>query len=185
MLQYAPLSLLLGTALQVCLSSAKQRSRIASPILQATFSLMKPEVLLTFFCEGMLVVHVQLGHKDPQVISCKAAFQSVVSQPALMWRDFPPQVQNLAVLFTELHEIPVCSFFQPCWVNYLNGSTTLTCQPLLPVLRYSKLSKPVLSHVIQLINEDVKQRAQLTPWVKTYKLAFSGSRLLLVTSKFK
>ncbi|KAK4832340.1 hypothetical protein QYF61_021869 [Mycteria americana] len=76
---------------------------------------------------GTSLAHVQLGvHQDLQVLFCQAAFQLVSPQRVLVPWVVPRQVQNFALPFAELNDVPVNPFLQPIEAP-LDGSKTLWC----------------------------------------------------------
>lgn len=97
--------------------------------LLATLLLTQPSTLLAFFVlwQGHVAGSCSLGvHKDPQVLFYKAAFQLV--SPSMYGEEWhgviPPWVQDFALPFVELQEVPVCPSLQPAQVP-LVGSTNL------------------------------------------------------------
>lgn len=61
-----------------------------------------------------------------QVHFCKAALQLLGSQPVLVPNVIPPQGQDLAFPFVDLHEILFCPLLQPVKVH-LNGGIPIWC----------------------------------------------------------
>lgn len=75
--------------------------------------------------KSMLLVHAQFGaQQHPQVLFHQAALPLAGLQHVLVFAFFPHQVQDLALLITELHEVPVVPFLQPTEVP-LDGQTTI------------------------------------------------------------
>lgn len=110
----------LGTATQMCLSTAEQRGRISSLATLAAHWLMQPRRLLAFFAAGM----------------CFRLPVNFVSTRSLSARQeaFPPPEWNFALPSAGLPEVPAGSVLQPIKVP-LTGSTSVWChQPPLPPL---------------------------------------------------
>lgn len=66
-----------------------------------------------------MLVHGQLvAYGDPQVVSCRAAFQPVSPQYVLLCGVFPPWEQDSVRSFVELHEVPagVSSWSRSLWL---------------------------------------------------------------------
>lgn len=65
-------------------------------------------------------------NSDPQVLLCKAAFKLISPQHVLLIGVFPPQVQELAFPFAELHKVPVGPFLQPVDVPLMAAPLSAT-----------------------------------------------------------
>lgn len=79
--QFLPRSPELARALQMCLTSSEMNGIVTSLSLPARLSLTQPRRLLAAFAaQACLLPHIQFVQYDPQVFSCKAAFQEVSSQ---------------------------------------------------------------------------------------------------------
>lgn len=78
-----------------------------------------------FCCKDALLAHVQLFvHQDCQVFFGRAAFQLVRPQATPINGIIPPHMQDFALPFVELHEVPLSPFPQPFKVSY-NAVVTL------------------------------------------------------------
>lgn len=114
---------------------AEQRGNITSLNLMVILCLMQPCMPLAFFrtrerCWLMLI----LGHhQDTQDIFHTATFHLGIPRHVIVPGIVPPQIQDCTLSLVELLEIPFSSFLQLTEIS-LDGSTTLLCQPLLPVL---------------------------------------------------
>ncbi|CAM9285466.1 unnamed protein product, partial [Bubo scandiacus] len=81
--------------------------------------------LLGHLGTGSFLAHVQLGvHQDTQGFFYQAAFHLSGPQHIVVCGVVPPQVQDYALLFLELHEVLVIPFMQPVEVP-LDDSMTL------------------------------------------------------------
>ena len=154
------------------LSSAEQRGRVTSLDLLVIFCLMQPRILLALLWgKGTLLPPVQPGvHQDPQVFFCQAAFQPGGPQHILVHGFVPPQVQDCALLFVELDEVPVSPFLQPVVVP-LDGSTTVGCishSSQFDVI--CKLAESILCPVRWIINDDVKW-----DWIQCWPQRYTAS----------
>ena len=77
--------------------------------------------------KGTLLAHGRLGvHQEPQVCFCSVAPQLGGTYHILVHGIVPPQGQDFALPFAELHEVPLGPFLQLDEI-LLDGSTTLWC----------------------------------------------------------
>lgn len=124
--------------------------------------------------KNMLLVHAQFGvQQHPQVFFHQAIFPLSGFQHVLMPAFFPHQVQDMAFLIIELHEVPVVPFLQPTEVP-LDGYRTLWhTSHSFQFGVDGKLDKGTLCPIIPAINEDVKQGWTLcvTPGVQSLDVA--------------
>lgn len=102
------------------LSSAKQRDWITSVDLLAICCLMQPRIPVTF---AVRAHHWLMFSQEPQGIFCTVAFQVGVPQQILVCVAVPPQVQDFALLFAEVHGS--LSSHPSSLSTSLHGSTTL------------------------------------------------------------
>ena len=119
--------------------------------------LMQTGMLLAFFSVRLycwLVVSSRLP--GPQGLSLQSCFPAFRLQHVLVPGVVPLQVQDFAVLFVELHEIPLSPVLQPVQIP-LDGSTATWC-----ISRSSqycvicKLAEVVLCPIVQVVNKDVR-----------------------------
>lgn len=62
-------------------------------------------------CKGTLPTHVQLVQQNTQDLFCRAASHTV--SPKILWlHGIPSLVQDLALAFADLHEVPLSPFLQ-------------------------------------------------------------------------
>ena len=109
------------------------------------------------YCKGVLLARIQLDvHQNPQMLFCKAAFQSGGSQCILVPGVVPAQVQDFAFLLAELCDCPVNAFLQLVKVP-LDGSMTFWSVNRSTWFVSSANLLRVHFPVIQVINEGVKQ----------------------------
>lgn len=103
------------------LTSAEGKAHLPQPVGNA---LMQPRNLLALFATKLHYWLVfNLSNSIPGIILCKAAFRLLNSQSVLLPRFIHPQVQDFALLFAELHGVPVHSFLQTVEVP-LNDDTS-------------------------------------------------------------
>ena len=88
--------------------------------------------------------------RTPRSFSVKLLSSWVGPQHILVHGVVPPQVQDLALAFVELHEVPVSPFLQLVEVT-LHGSTTLWCISDSSQFVISKLAEGILCLIIQII----------------------------------
>lgn len=74
--------------------------------------------------------------QDPRILFCQAAFYLHDLQHILLPGVVASQVQDFALSFVQLHEVPVSSFLQPVGIH-------LVYQTLLPICVISKLARVV------------------------------------------
>lgn len=121
---------------------------LCHPLLSMLLTMQpRPGYHFPFCLQGHIAIEVtcaQLGaHQDPQGLLCQAAFQSVSLQLLLVPGDAPPQLQDLALAFAELHDIPAGPFLQPAVSGHLwMASQPLVHQPLLPVQHCLQICLP-------------------------------------------
>jgi len=71
------------------------------------------DVVGLLYLKDTLLTHVQVDvHQDSKADSQKTAFCPVSSQPVLLHRVIPPQLQEFIFAFLELHDVSVGSFLQ-------------------------------------------------------------------------
>ena len=104
---------------------------------------------------------------DPFPQSCLPAWQP---RHILLHRFIPPQVQDFALLFAELHEVPISPFLHPVEVPP-KSSTTLWCiSQSSQFCTISKLAESTHCPIIQITNEDVEQ-----DWIQCWSQGYTAS----------
>lgn len=81
--------------------------------LLAVLLLVQCRMLLTFSCQGALLVHTRLAlYRDSQVLFHRAALQPASVHPVL-WPGFlPANDQDFAFVLAAFHKVPVGLFLQ-------------------------------------------------------------------------
>lgn len=99
-----------------------------------------------------------LSTRTPRAFSAKMLSSWLA--PNLYWvvhGVVPPQAQDFTLPLAELHEVRVCPFLQPVVVPLNGGTTVWYISDSSQSCNIHKLAESVLSPVIQVINEEVKQ----------------------------
>lgn len=107
------------------LTSAESRG--ITPSLDQTVQSMQPRVLLTTKAYHWLM-HSTLtaACQNSQGLSCRPAPWSVHPQPVSEPQTLHSQVQDLAVVPIEFHELPLSPFLQPLWVPTMTTALYLS-----------------------------------------------------------
>ncbi|KAK4818982.1 LOW QUALITY PROTEIN: hypothetical protein QYF61_022649 [Mycteria americana] len=152
-------SLALVTIRSIITSPLAKRSHLAQRFLigEKLWSFIIFVALFAGLSPGIAGSRSTWRPPGPQVLSCQAAFQLSSPQNILVHGVVPPQVQDLALLLVEVHEVPVSPFLQPVEVP-LDGSMTLWCishSSQFGVIR--QLAEGTLCPIIHVTTEDAEQ----------------------------
>ncbi|KAK4816620.1 hypothetical protein QYF61_019319 [Mycteria americana] len=107
---------------------------------------------------GTLLAHIQLAvDQDPQVLSCRAAFQPLFPKPVALHGVAMAQVQDLALGLLKPHTIDLGPLIQPVQIPVQSLPTLQQINTPAQLGVICKLTEGALDPLIQIIDKNTKQ----------------------------
>lgn len=149
--------------------------------------LMHPKMPFALWLPGMLLAHIEpVADQHPQIPSCWAALQPLISQSLPMFGLTLSQVQHLAVSFVELFATDNCPVLPLQGLSSFQGVNS-TCQ----FSTTSNLAADTLQSCIQIVDKNVTSGPRTEPWrillvtsCQTVMVPFTMTRWALLSSHF-